>query len=321
MTVTEQNPQRGEGETRLAIVGLGKIAREQHVPEIMAQPAFRLAAVVDPVARLDGVAAFAELDAMIASGSGIDAVALCTPPQVRFELARKALLGGLDVLLEKPPGATVAEVQALARLAALHGRVLFTAWHSQFAPGVDPAREWLGGRRVTSMRVIWREDVRRFHPGQDWIFAPGGTGVFDPGINALSIMTRILPGDLRVVAAELEFPANRAAPIAAQLQMATDDGAPVTLDFDFREQGQPRWDMEIETDRGSLTLTQGGATVAADGTMLADQAALAGEYRRIYDRFADLIALRRSDVDASPLQLVADAFMLGRRHETEAFLW
>lgn len=307
--------------TPLAILGLGEIARAQHVPEIAASPAFSLAAVVDPAARMAGVETFPDLNAMLAARPGVAAVAICTPPQVRFDLARAALLAGLDVVLEKPPGATVAEVQALARVAALHGRVLFTAWHSRFAPGVDPARDWLAGRRVTRMRVVWREDVRQFHPGQDWIFAPGGTGVFDPGINAISIMTRILPGDLRVVAADLEFPADRAAPIAARLRMATGDGAPVELDFDFREQARPRWDMEIETDRGTLALSRGGARVAAEGVVLADRPALSGEYRRIYDRFADLIALRHSDVDLAPLQLVADAFLLGRRIETGPFSW
>ena len=50
--------------TRIAIVGMGKIARDQHVPEIAASPAFSLAATVDPAARLDGVEAYADLAAM-----------------------------------------------------------------------------------------------------------------------------------------------------------------------------------------------------------------------------------------------------------------
>ncbi|MFX5656779.1 hypothetical protein ABTE24_21610, partial [Acinetobacter baumannii] len=43
------------------------------------------------------------------------------------------------------------------------------------------------------VKVIWREDVRHWHPDQEWIWQPGGLGVFDPGINALSIVTEILP--------------------------------------------------------------------------------------------------------------------------------
>ena len=39
----------------------------------------------------------------------------------------------------------------------------------------------------------------------------------------------------------------------------------------------------------------------------------------IYRRFADLLARRESDVDASPLRICADAFLLGRRAFTEPF--
>ncbi|WP_246026530.1 Gfo/Idh/MocA family protein [Paracoccus luteus] len=305
----------------LAVVGLGKIARDQHVPEINASPAFTLAATVDPAGGMAGVRNFADLATMLDTRPDIAAVALCTPPQVRFELARAALLAGRDVLLEKPPGVTVAEMHALDRIAADHGRVLFTAWHSQFAPGVDPARDWLAGRRVTGVEVVWREDVRQFHPGQDWIFQPGGTGVHDPGINALSVLTRILPSALRVTAAEHMVPANRAAPIAARVTLATEEGAPVTMDMDFREQGTPRWDMTIRTDRGDLTLSRGGAAVAAEGLDIAAAGALPGEYRRIYERFAGLIARRERDVDAAPFQLVADAFLLARWSVVEPFEW
>ncbi len=38
---------------------------------------------------------------------------------------------------------------------------------------------------------------------------PGGLGVIDPGINALSIVTAILPKPVHLVSAELEFPEGR----------------------------------------------------------------------------------------------------------------
>ena len=43
------------------------------------------------------------------------------------------------------------------------------------------------------------------------------------------------------------------------------------------------------------------------------------EYPLIYRRFADLLAARESDVDASPLRIFADAFLVGRRETTEPF--
>ena len=45
------------------------------------------------------------------------------------------------------------------------------------------------------------------------------------------------------------------------------------------------------------------------------------EYPLLYRRFIELAAQGRSDVDLSPLQLVADAFMLGRHCLVEAFDW
>ena len=44
------------------------------------------------------------------------------------------------------------------------------------------------------------------------------------------------------------------------------------------------------------------------------------EYPGLYDRFAALIAERRSEVDVRPLTLVADAFMIGTREVVEAFV-
>jgi D-galactose 1-dehydrogenase len=43
------------------------------------------------------------------------------------------------------------------------------------------------------------------------------------------------------------------------------------------------------------------------------------EYPLIYRRFAELLAARESEVDASPLRIIADAFLVGRRETTEAF--
>jgi D-galactose 1-dehydrogenase len=141
--------------------------------------------------------------------------------------------------------------------------------------------------------------------------------VFDPGINALSILTHILPRPLFVTAAELDFPSNRAAPIAARLALTDDAGLPITAEFDFRQTGPQSWDIVVQTDRGPMTLSGGGARLAASGEVLVD--ATETEYRGLYRRFVDLTATGASDVDLTPLQLVADAFMLGRRHIVEPF--
>jgi D-galactose 1-dehydrogenase len=196
-------------------------------------------------------------------------------------------------------------------------RTLFATWHSRFAPAVEPARQLLAGRQVTAVKITWKEDVRVWHPGQAWIFEPGGLGVFDPGINALSILTRILPQPLFVTSADLAFPANRDAPIAATLALSDARGLKITAEFDFLQTGPQSWDIDLETDDGPVRLSMGGARLRAGGKPLVDAADT--EYAGLYRRFRDLCATGEADVDLAPLQLVADAFLLGRRRTVEPF--
>ena len=303
---------------RLAIVGLGKIARDQHIPAIAGTDGIKLAAIASPNGGIDGIAHFATLDQLLADAPDIDAVALCTPPQVRSALAAAALKAGKHVLLEKPPGATVSEFDPLVAAARQTGRTLFAAWHSRFAPAVEPARNFLAGRLIKSVVVEWKEDVRVWHPGQARIWEPGGLGVFDPGINALSILTRILPRAFFLTAAELSFPRNRAAPIAADLAFSDDAGTAIRAEFDWRQTGPQTWDIRVETDAGRLTLSAGGRRLMHDDRILVDEKK--AEYREIYRRFVELIASGASDVDLSPLVHVADAFMLGRHRDVESFI-
>ncbi|HEX7848194.1 MAG TPA: Gfo/Idh/MocA family oxidoreductase [Sphingomonas sp.] len=302
---------------RIAVIGMGKIARDQHLPAIDRDPNFILTATVSPDdAGMDGVPHYASLDSLLAAGPTVDAVALCTPPQVRHALAVRAIAGGAHVFLEKPPGASLSEVASLERAVEASGRTMFAGWHSRFAAGIEPARAWLGERRIVRVAIVWREDVRVWHPGQDWIWRPGGLGVFDPGINALSIVTHILPRPFHLVDATLKFPENRAAPIAAELTFRDDRGVPIAMDLDWRQTGPQSWDIIVETDAGTLKLAEGGAVLSLPG---GTQRSEDQEYRGLYARFATLIHERRSEIDVDPLRLVADAFLLGRRDIVEAF--
>ncbi len=309
--------------SKVAIHGVGKIARDQHIPSIAKSPAFELAAGVSRNATIDGVENFTDLGTMLAARPDITCVALCQPPMARYAAAHQALTAGRHVLLEKPPGATIAEVQALERLAEARGLTLYATWHSRHAPMVEAARAWLADKTVSRGEIVWREDVRRWHPGQDWIWKAGGVGVFDPGINALSILTHILPEPVHVTGAELEFPANAETPIAARLGLADAAGAAIAVDFDWRQEGDQTWNITVETDAGTLELTLGGTALAIDGVRQdkATEAALRGEYDTIYARFAELVAAGARDVDLAPLVHVADAFMLGRRNVTDPFHW
>ena len=306
---------------RIGIVGLGKIARDQHVPSITADPGFVLAAVASRHARLPDVPSFPTLEDMLAGMPDLEALAVCTPPAAHYEAARLALESGRHVLLEKPPCSSTAQLEHLARLAASVSRTLYATWHSQHAPAVGAARKLLCERVLERVQVAWLEDVRHWHPGQRWLREPGGFGVFDAGINALSILTHVLPGPLFARAARLFVPQNWAVPIAAELELEASAGVPVSARLDFRHPGPPLWEIDFRTGVGAVTLADGGATLRCEGQAAeSPRPALASEYAAIYRRFGELIARGGSEIDARPLQCVADLFLIGQHISVEPFL-
>lgn len=303
---------------KVALVGIGKIALDQHVPALAASDEWELAATVSRRGTLDGTPGFTDMAAFLDARPDVETVSLCLPPVPRYAYAEAALRAGRHVMLEKPPGATLAEVHALQALAEAEGRTLFATWHSRMAAGVAPARDWLADRQVASARIDWREDVRRWHPWQEWIWEPGGMGVFDPGINALSILTAILPMPVHVTSANLEVPQNRQTPIAAEIVFSGN----VTAQFDWRQEGPQTWDIAVATDAGTLTLKDGGHRLLIDGAeRLAPDAgdAIPGEYPALYARMARLVRSGASEVDLTPMIHVADAMTLGRRQTVAPF--
>jgi D-galactose 1-dehydrogenase len=306
---------------KLGLIGLGKIAHDQHVPAIKANPAFDLVAVASQRGMaIEGVPhAFKSWQEMLARAPGLEAVAIATPPQPRHEIARAALQAGKHVLLEKPPTATLSELADLEGLAAEARKTVFTTWHSQYNKAVEEARKTLAGATVKRLVVTWREDVREWHPGQAWIWEAGAFGVFDTGINALSILTRIMPTPVFIRTAELAFPANKDTPISARLRFGTGGREEdLTAEFEWRHNGVPTWDMDIETGDGRrLKLLKGGSRLEVDGKLVADERP--AEYQAIYRRFDELLREGRSEIHTEPFRLVGDAFMIGRRTTADAF--
>ena len=309
--------------TKIALIGVGKIAVEQHLPAIAGNSGFELVGLVSQRGvSAAGAPSFRSAAELYAAIPGLEAVAICTPPQVRHAFAREALAAGKHVLLEKPLAATVAEANDLILCAAEAGRVVFSTWHSQYNDAVDEAKRRLAGTRLKRLHIEWREDVRRWHPGQEWIWGAGNFGVFDPGVNALSILTKIAPGAMFVKSARLEFPENQDTPIAATLGFssnAADPDAPLSAEFEWRQERDERWDVEIESDRETLRLTHGGSRLFVNGECVIDGPF--AEYEGLYAHFADLIARGESWMDLAPFYLLADSFLIGARRVVAPFHW
>jgi D-galactose 1-dehydrogenase len=296
---------------RLGLVGYGKIAQDQHVPAIRGSDRFELVAVATLGQHCPDVPNFSSLAELLEQGPQVDAIAFCTPPQGRFALVEQALRAGKHVLVEKPPCSTLGEALALIDEVNAAGVSGLFAWHSRFAPGVLNAKQWLEGKTLKQVRIDWKEQVRKWHPGQAWIWQAGGLGVFDPGINALSIITELLPRALFVESAHLNVPGNCQSPIAASLQMRSGEQVRVVAELDFDHSVNEQWSIELTCEEGVMRLDAGGAQVTLDGVSQA--VSEEGEYPVMYAYFARLIERGNSDLDLQPLRIVADSFFVGSK--------
>ena len=86
------------GPIRLGIVGVGKIARDHHIPSVVGNPSYQFTAVSSRNSQTPGVRNFHSIGEMLAQLPDLDAVSICTPPQLHYEAARLALTSGRNPL-------------------------------------------------------------------------------------------------------------------------------------------------------------------------------------------------------------------------------
>lgn len=135
---------------QIAIVGAGAFGRN-HLRVYRAVASERpggiqLAACVDPslaarsaIAAEYGVAVFESVEAMLRSGIRVDAASVCTPTVHHASVALSLLAAGIDVLIEKPIAATLAEADALLVAARDRRRIVQVGHLERFNPAVTAA--------------------------------------------------------------------------------------------------------------------------------------------------------------------------------------
>jgi len=75
--------------------------------------------------------------------------------------------------------------------------------------------------------------------------------------------------------------------------------------------------VSLDVHAGSKVKPHATLEIEVDGALIADEKP--AEYEKIYERFGTLLAAGESAVEAEPFDLVADAFMMGRRIVVDAF--
>lgn len=212
-------PVPGEAVLRGALVGVGNVAVNGHLPGWLERADCALVAAAD--ARPEARSALAErlpevrwydgIDAML-TAERIDFVDICTPPSSHAELILKALAGGAHVLCEKPL-VTRAEDLAPIRAAAMRReRVVDTVHNWLHAPPVGVVTRLIGeGAIGTPRRCRWRTIRNQPAAGADpdtrnWRSDPeraGGGILVDHGWHALYVVCTWMGGAPQEISAEL----------------------------------------------------------------------------------------------------------------------
>ena len=119
----------------VAIIGFGLSGRYLQAPFFEANPNFNLKIIVsnsqNPQAVFPNVKVAKSLDEVLADSS-IDLVSICSPSATHFEYAKRTLLAGRHVLVEKPFTATVEEAEELIKLSKKQGKILSVFQNRRF---------------------------------------------------------------------------------------------------------------------------------------------------------------------------------------------
>ena len=91
--------------------------------------------------------------------SDVDAIVIATPVSTHFQLARRALLHGKHVLVEKPLTASVSEAEELVALAQEQQRVLMVGHTFEYNPAVNELRQLVHSGELGKIYCIEAERV------------------------------------------------------------------------------------------------------------------------------------------------------------------
>ncbi len=129
----------------VAVIGVGAFGRNHArvYQQLQKAGSVRLVGVVDPdTARADAVArefgckSFGSVEQMLTTHSEVQAASVAVPTVLHRQVARDLMEAGVDVLIEKPVAATLAETDELLRAAEQHKRVAQVGHLERFNPAV-----------------------------------------------------------------------------------------------------------------------------------------------------------------------------------------
>jgi predicted dehydrogenase len=170
---------------------------------------------MDQIKKLNPSTLLTENYENILANPDIHAVCICTPASKHFEIAKKALLAGKDVLVEKPLALSSVDVKELMQIANEKKRILMVGHVYKFNPGIEKLKELIVSGELGRIYYIHLLRI--------------GFGPFRTDVNA---MWDLAPHDISIVTDLLgSEPLSVSATGASYLQPSIEDVVFLTLNF------------------------------------------------------------------------------------------
>lgn len=188
---------------RIAVIGVGTIAKMAHIANYAVHPEVEIVGFVDT--ELERVQKVAQEFALahdcpmplvcktlteLLAQTAVDAVSICTPNGAHAALALEALAAGQHVLLEKPMCVTVDEAKAIERAAADAGTVVMVGMSHRYRDDVEVLRRVIASGELGEMYYVKTRILRRRGTPGGWftdLAQSGGGPLMDIGVHALDL--------------------------------------------------------------------------------------------------------------------------------------
>ena len=206
---------------RVAVVGAGAFGRNHlrvYRELEQAGEAVELAGVVDrdpavaaEAAAKFGVPGFETIETCLAAVGPLDAASVCVPTVHHASAAEPLLAAGVDLLIEKPLAASLADADRILEMSRKHGRIVQAGHLERFNPAVTAARQ---------------------HLHQPMFFESHRLSVFTPRSLDVDVVLDLMIHDLDIVLSLVASPVREVRAVGLPVLSNKVDIANVRLEFE-----------------------------------------------------------------------------------------
>ncbi|HET6566721.1 MAG TPA: Gfo/Idh/MocA family oxidoreductase [Rhodothermales bacterium] len=254
--------------TRLAIIGLGAVTRNIHLPayesirgEVEVVGGCDVSASAREAVKGRVQAVFEDAEAMIKSTQP-DFVAICTPPALHREQCLMALDYGCHVLCEKPLAPSMDEAVEIARAAERAGRQVVVNTQFPYMSTYQAAKAQIGTAAFGRLLFMhaWQTFRRTADTETGWRGEMERRLCFEFGVHVFELARFFFDDDPETVTAHMPRPvAGERADVVNTIALGFEDGRGAAIVLDRLSQGPHRYlELSLDGEHGSIHTSIGG---------------------------------------------------------------